>query len=253
MGMRDNVVHLAMRPGEMRHSRPVYQYDYGQVLVLDGLELPDAYEVHFANGAAGESVTQIGGASGVSIPDAMLLSGAPVHVWLYLHTGTDDGETVLHGMIPVILRARPTTDTPTPVQQDAITEAIAALNAAVEECREIAEGMSGGGGGGGCDCQVATAEEVRAMMDSYDSQWIVSFEIVLDDTTGMYVSVDDAEDIIAAYLAGKHVVLYWKEDGDEIESAESIIDYDPEEEYCVATEWNSYRVEDGKLEKENDR
>lgn len=396
--MRDNIVHLALIPGCVRNSPPVYQYDYGQQLILDGLDLPTAYEVHFANGEHSESVTQIGGADGVTIPDMMLTSGAPVHVWLYLHTGTDDGETVLHGMIPVIRRAQPSDMEPTPVQQDAITQAIAALNDAVEttgqdvidanaakdaaensatsaetnalksegyavgrqngqavssgspyynnnafvyrtqaqtaqreavsakndaqtaktgaetakrlandaktdaiaakkDAEAYAIGKRGGtdvasddpayhnnskyyaeqaaevlsdkvditqpdgdaaavygqdSGGDTCLTGVATLADMQEIIDGYGNDG-VAFEIVFDDTAGLYVSVDDAEDIIAAYLAGKHVVLYFKDGGDEIISAESIIDYDPEEEYCVATNWNSYRVEDGKLEKENDR
>ena len=51
----------------------LYQYDYGQILKIDGLELPDAYEVHFANRLFGEdATTQIGNAAGVRIPDIYL-------------------------------------------------------------------------------------------------------------------------------------------------------------------------------------
>ena len=49
-----------------------YQYDYGQVLQFDGLELPDAYEVHFSNTPlTGETITQIGGADGVSVQNGL--------------------------------------------------------------------------------------------------------------------------------------------------------------------------------------
>ena len=113
---------------------PLYQYDYGQILRIDGVNLPDAYEVHFANKLFGvDSTTQIGGADGVSIPDVYLTTGKPVYAWIYLHAGENDGETVRAIEIPVRKRAKPSNDAPDPVEQDVITQTIAALNAAVEK------------------------------------------------------------------------------------------------------------------------
>ena len=114
----------------------LYQYDYGQRLLIHGVTLPETYEVHFANQQTGESKTAIGDSTGVMIPDEYLLSGANIHVWIYLHDGADDGETEYHGIINVTKRARPTDQEPTPVQQDLITQAIAALNTAVEKTEE---------------------------------------------------------------------------------------------------------------------
>ena len=123
-------VHAA-EPGVYR-TRPLYRYDYGQILKITGLELPAAYEVHFGNRGSDTSVTAIGDADGVSIPDACLTSGEDIRAWLYLHTGESDGETECTFMIPVMERASITQETPTPVQQDVITQAIAALQAAEE-------------------------------------------------------------------------------------------------------------------------
>lgn len=115
-------------------TRTIWQYDYGMVLKFAGLNLPQAYTVHFANEKlSGNALMQVGGADGVAIPDALLLTGKPVYAWVYLHTGVDDGETVYMVTIPVTARPQPTHETPTPVQQDYIEEAIAALNAAVEQ------------------------------------------------------------------------------------------------------------------------
>lgn len=119
-------------------TTPLYQYDYGQILVLNGIELPSAYEVHFANSInSGTSITQIGNADGVSIPDELLKNPFDIYAWLYLHTGEDDGETVLVITIPVKQRAKITNTQPTPVQQDAITEAIAELNSNVSHYPKI--------------------------------------------------------------------------------------------------------------------
>ena len=114
-------------------TRALWQYDYGQILRFTGLDLPDAYEVHFANSRTGSATTQIGDADGVIIPDIYLTTGQPVYAWVYLHTGADDGETEYVVTIPVNPRAKSTDQEPTPVQQDAITQAIAALNAGVED------------------------------------------------------------------------------------------------------------------------
>lgn len=119
-------------------TTPLYQYDYGQILVLNGIELPSAYEVHFANSInSGTSITQIGNADGVSIPDELLTNPFDIYAWLYLHAGEDDGETVLVITIPVKQRAKVTNTPPTPVQQDAITEAIAELNSNVSHYPKI--------------------------------------------------------------------------------------------------------------------
>lgn len=120
-------------------TSPLYQYDYGQILKLEGVTLPTSYEVHFSNTPHGNAVTMIGGVDGVEIPDISLTGGSNVYAWLYLHTGEDDGETEIAITIPVIRRAQPTNGTPTPVQQDAITQAIAALNTAVTEAETAIE------------------------------------------------------------------------------------------------------------------
>lgn len=53
--MRDNIIRAVFGSGRETRTAPVYQYDYGQVLILDGLTLPDAYEVHFSNTSGGET------------------------------------------------------------------------------------------------------------------------------------------------------------------------------------------------------
>lgn len=117
-----------------------YQYDYGQVLQFDGLTLPDAYEVHFSNTPmSGETITQIGGSDGVTVPDQFFLSGSAVYAWIYLHEGEDDGETVYMVTIPVKKRPQPSDDVPTPVEQSAIDQAIAALNVAVDKAEDAIE------------------------------------------------------------------------------------------------------------------
>lgn len=122
----------------------LWQWDYGQVLKIEGLELPEAYEVHFANAdSTGETKTSLGTADGVSIPDEYLLSGQTIYAWIFLHDAETDGETVYKITIPVHKRPQPSDIEPTPVQQDVITQAIAALNHAVTQTGEDVETTAG--------------------------------------------------------------------------------------------------------------
>jgi hypothetical protein len=137
--MRGNTIKMRLLKGKTNGASDVlFQYDYGQVIQFTGVTLPESYEVHFSNKTTGESLTMIGGANGVEIPDELLQTGMPVYLWVYLHNGEDDGETEYSGLIQVQKRPEPTNEPPTPEQQDAITQAIAALTAAVEQCQSYA-------------------------------------------------------------------------------------------------------------------
>lgn len=138
-----NIVKAICHGRTIVRTPPLYQYDYGQILQIVGVDLPDAYEVHFSNEPHGQAITQIGNADGVTIPDQYLLSGAYVYAWLYLHTGADDGETEISITIPVLARAKPTDQEPTPVQQSVIDQAIAALNTAAQTTGQNAEAAAG--------------------------------------------------------------------------------------------------------------
>lgn len=137
-----NIIRAVIDKGRVRSvTEALWQYDYGQVLQIEGLELPESYEVHFGNEPNGESTTSIGTREGVDIPDIYLKDGRSVYAWIYLHTGENDGETVYMIEIPVHKRSSITNAQPTPVQQDVITQTIAALNNAVSEVESIAEGI----------------------------------------------------------------------------------------------------------------
>lgn len=111
----------------------LWQWDYGQVLVFTGVELPETYEVHFVINGTDSTMTVLGTSEGVVIPDELLAEAGQVICYIYLHTGADDGETEYKITIPVLSRQEPTEYEPTPIQQDVITETIAALNVAKSE------------------------------------------------------------------------------------------------------------------------
>ena len=169
-------------------TSPLWQYDYGQILQIDGLDLPQAFEVHFSNSRkSGETVTQIGTDSQVTIPDMYLTSGADIYAFIFLHDGTDDGETEYVIKIPVRERPEPSDIEPTPEQQDAITEAIAALNVAVTQTDQ--DVISADASATAAAESAEEAEEwAKAAEQSADAAGYAKFDI--DDSDGqMYVTV----------------------------------------------------------------
>lgn len=120
-------------------STPLWRYDYGQVLKIEGLPLPDPFEVHFSYAPVGTAKYQIGRNGQVTIPDEFLTKSGFAYAWIFLHTGEDDGETRYQIKIPVRERAKPT-DTPlTPEEQSVVTQLIAVLNDKVEEAQDAAD------------------------------------------------------------------------------------------------------------------
>lgn len=113
-------------------TRHLFQYDYGQELHLDGFPIPATFEMHFSVGQ-GKTVTMIGTDGVIAVPDQCLQRAGTAAAWLFLHDTEDDGETKCVFVMPVDPRGAITYQEPTPVQQDTITQAIAALNTAVEQ------------------------------------------------------------------------------------------------------------------------
>lgn len=138
--MRGNQIALRLSRNFTGRAGYLFQYDRGQRLTFTGVDLPEAYQVHFSNDELGISKPVIGDTSGVDIPDEYLVSGQSIHVWVYI-AGDDHAETEYHGVISVIRRAEPTDIEPTPVQKTVIDQTIAALNSAVDRANGIADGI----------------------------------------------------------------------------------------------------------------
>ena len=119
--------------GRYTVTAPIVKEDYGLYLQIEGVELPQTYEVDFSNSEHnGTSVTMIGNSDGVLIPSQFISSGKDVFAFLY-HVGEDFGRTVYKFRIPNKLRPDRTEETPTPEEQSVIDQAISALNSAVAQ------------------------------------------------------------------------------------------------------------------------
>lgn len=143
MSSERNIIKVYFKGTHLIYSKPQYQYNHGIILHFADLNLPQAFEAHFANKQNGISKTMIGSENKVEIPDEYFWTGAnEIFTWVYLHSDVTDAETVYEVRIPLIKRAKPSDEEPTPEQQSAIDRAIAELNHAVEQTSADAEQTS---------------------------------------------------------------------------------------------------------------
>lgn len=116
-----------------------YRYDYGQVIEVVGINLPETFEARFSNSTHGESIRVIGTQNKVDVPDGLFLTGEPIYCYITVHDEDTDGRTMYSIKIPVKDSTERTDSDPTPVEQDVITQAIASLNNAIDRTTENVE------------------------------------------------------------------------------------------------------------------
>ena len=133
----------------------LWQWDYGQVLRIQGLDLPIAVEIHFSlRDKGGEAVTRVGttkdGVTDVVIPDAMLENnGSAVDYFIYAFVYiTDETSGQTEYKISMKVKSRPKPEAyDSPEDAELFREAIAAVNAAAdraETAEKEAEGWAHG-------------------------------------------------------------------------------------------------------------
>ena len=148
--MANNIVTATFNASHFAVTPSIYRYNYGNILVFDGIEnLPEYFEVHFANRGDKTTTQWLGQDGQVEIPNDYLETGKQIVAYIYLHETAADGETVYKVLIPVRDREEPEDVQPTPEQQTALEAAIYALNtetgvateaaAAAEESAQRAE------------------------------------------------------------------------------------------------------------------
>lgn len=126
-----------------------WQYDYGQILRIQGLNLPKAVEIHFSlTEKSGESITRIGttkdGVTDVLIPDSMLEKETnqnySIYAFIYL-SDTTSGNTEYR--IAIMVNTRPKPEIPgSPEEPEIFRETIETVNQAAarsESARDQAE------------------------------------------------------------------------------------------------------------------
>lgn len=137
------------------HVSGLWQWDYGQVLRIQGLNLPMAAEIHFSlRETGGEAVTRIGvtkdGVTDVVIPDSMLensgvTSNYNIYAFVYL---TDENSGQTEYKITLSVKARPKPEAfDTPEEAELFREAIAVVNESAgraEDAQKSAEAWAHG-------------------------------------------------------------------------------------------------------------
>lgn len=133
----------------------IWQYDYGQILRIQGLTLPPAVEVHFSlQNTGGETTTRIGvtkdGVTDVVIPDSLLENGDiaqdyEIYAFVYLRNETS-GQTEYKITLHITSRPKPEAFD-RPEDAEIFKEAIKAVNesaARSAESEKQAEGWAHG-------------------------------------------------------------------------------------------------------------
>jgi hypothetical protein len=123
------VIEAKFNGGIFACTEPSWKWDYGDRLVFSDIELPSSYEVHFANKTVGTSVTVLGDEDGVVIPAQFFVPGSVIYAWIFLVDG-ENGYTKYQVVMPILDRAQPSNEQPTPAQQSALDDAVARLNEA---------------------------------------------------------------------------------------------------------------------------
>lgn len=132
------IIRAVVGSGRYTETAAITKEDYGIILKIEGIELPETYEIDFSNDRKeGTSVTMIGNADGVLIPRQFIKSGKDIYAFYY-HVGEDFGKTTYIFHIPNRVRPDRTNEQPTPEQQSVIDQAISALNDAVEATEQSA-------------------------------------------------------------------------------------------------------------------
>lgn len=108
------------------------QYDYGQVLDFIDIPLSETFEARFSNSVSGQSVGQIGYNNQVRIPKQFFESGEPIYCYVTVHDEVTDGRTLYTTKVPIKPSSERTEEEPEPEEESIITQAITALNTAVD-------------------------------------------------------------------------------------------------------------------------
>ena len=122
-------------------SPSLAQWDQGQVLKIEGVDLPSAYQVEFSTEYTRNAIPRIGNADGVAIPNELLQRSAPITAYIVLHEGLNDREREYWITIYITPGTPPETITPDPEEQSVIDETIAALQDGVAAAEAAAQSV----------------------------------------------------------------------------------------------------------------
>lgn len=168
--MENKIVTAIFKDSTHTKVSDVWQYDYGQILRIQGLDLPTAVEVDFAVAGASESIARIGttkdGVTDVVIPDSLIETGKNLVAYIYLRDSAS-GNTEYQIDMLVTKRAKPEAYD-RPEDKELFGQAIEAVNTAADRAEKAGQAATEAAGQAAEDAQ-QTAEdrkEVAKMVET---------------------------------------------------------------------------------------
>lgn len=133
-----NIIEVYPEEGKICKTKPVWQWDSGDKIHLNDIDLPPSYKAEFSNVAVrGTAKPRIQTTDTIEIPPEYQESGEPVYTWI-VFVDESGRQTVLMIHTPVSPRAMPTCQPIAPSKQNEVDQCLAALNAGVAEVRDAA-------------------------------------------------------------------------------------------------------------------
>lgn len=139
--MENRIITAVFKESKNTKVSDVWQWDYGQILRIQGLNLPTAVEVDFAVAGASESIARIGttkdGVTDVIIPDSLIETGNNLVAYIYLRD-SESGNTEYQIDMLVTKRAKPEAYD-TPEDNELFGQAIKAVNTAADRAEKAGQ------------------------------------------------------------------------------------------------------------------
>lgn len=139
--MENRIITAVFKESKNTKVSDVWQWDYGQILRIQGLNLPTAVEVDFAVAGASESIARIGttkdGVTDVVIPDSLIETGNNLVAYIYLRD-SESGNTEYQIDMLVTKRAKPEAYD-TPEDKELFGQAIEAVNTAADRAEKAGQ------------------------------------------------------------------------------------------------------------------
>ena len=139
--MENRIITAVFKESKNTKVSDVWQWDYGQILRIQGLNLPTAVEVDFAVAGASESIARIGttkdDVTDVVIPDSLIETGNNLVAYIYLRD-SESGNTEYQIDMLVTKRAKPEAYD-TPEDKEMFGQAIEAVNTAADRAEKAGQ------------------------------------------------------------------------------------------------------------------
>lgn len=168
--MENRIVTAVFGDSNTAKVSDVWQWDYGQVLRIQGLDLPTAVEVDFAVAGASESIARIGttkdGVTDVVIPDSLIETGNNLVAYIYLRDSAS-GNTEYQIDMLVTKRAKPEAYD-TPEDKKLFGQAIEAVNTAADRAEKAEQSAQEAAQKAGLDAEQTAQDraEVAKMVET---------------------------------------------------------------------------------------